>query len=350
MAENLVYSINMTQHIYQAIVDAPDLSIGYKSKKNSITIAEHLNIHIFKGEMVCLLGPNGCGKSTLIRTLAGMQAPLQGTVLIEGVDIMNQNISELAKKMSVVLTDKVDIANMTVYDIVSLGRFPYTNWLGKIEEYDDTIIHASIEKVGLAGFADRALDTLSDGERQRVMIARALAQETPFIMLDEPTAHLDLPNRIEIMKLLKELARSTYTSILLSTHELDLALQVADRIWLMQRNKPMACGTPEDLVLQGDFEQAFKKQSFDFDITNGLFKIVYTYKHKVSMSGNKIYRFWTERALHRHGFEICEQQEQIAHIEIHNKEWKLHTQQTTSICKSIFELLIALNSTNNKTL
>ena len=175
------------------------------------------------------------------------------------------------------------------------------------------------------------------GRQKRLQL---LAEEMRTIVLYES------PYRI--LKLLKELARSTYKSILLSTHELDLALQVADRIWLMQHNKPIACGTPEDLVLQGDFEQAFKKQSFDFDITNGLFKIVYTFKHSVSMSGNKIYAFWTKRALHRHGFAICDQQEHIPHIEIHNKQWILHTQQTTTICKSIFELLIALNSTYYK--
>lgn len=340
----------MNQYMYQAIVEAHDVCIGYASKKARIAIAEHLNVHIFKGEMVCLLGPNGCGKSTLIRTLAGMQPPLSGTVSIEGNNMHQYTLAELAKKMSVVLTDKVESANMTVYDIVSLGRFPYTNWYGKIEETDDEIILDSIEKVGLAGFADRALETLSDGERQRVMIARALAQDTPFIMLDEPTAHLDLPNRIEIMKLLKELARTTYKSILLSTHELDLALQVADRIWLMQRNKPIACGTPEDLVLQGDFEQAFKKQSFTFDITNGLFTIVYNYKYSVSMSGNKIYKFWTERALHRHGIQVCEPAEGTTHIDIANKKWTVHSVGNPIVCSSIFELLIAINSINYKSI
>lgn len=340
----------MNQYMYQAIVEATDVSIGYTSKKAHIAIAEHLNIHIFKGEMVCLLGPNGCGKSTLIRTLAGMQSPLHGIVSFEGQNMLHYSVAELAKKMSVVLTEKIESTNMTVYDLVSLGRFPYTNWYGKIEYTDNTIILESIEKVGLEGFADRPLDTLSDGERQRVMIARALAQDTPFIMLDEPTAHLDLPNRIEIMKLLKELARSTYKSILLSTHELDLALQVADRIWLMQRGKPIACGTPEDLVLQGDFEKAFKKQSFTFDITNGLFTIVYKYKYSVSMSGNKIYKFWTERALHRHGIQVCEATEGTTHIEITQKKWIVHSSSQTTICNSIFELLIAINSTNYKSI
>lgn len=333
---------------FQAILDAPDVSIGYSNKKGIISIAEHLNLHIFKGEMVCLLGPNGCGKSTLIRTLAGMQNPLQGSICIEGKEIHSLELDELAKMMSVVLTDKIDIINMSVYELVSLGRFPHTNWFGKIQEIDNEIILDSISKVGLDGFADRTIQTLSDGEKQRAMIAKALAQDTPFIMLDEPTAHLDLPNRIEIMKLLKELARTTYKSILLSTHELDLALQVADRIWLMQRNKPMVCGTPEDLVLNGSFEQAFKKQSFDFDITNGLFKINYNYTHKISISGDKTISFWTVRALHRHGFEICEQDTIIPHIVISKKSWKIFANGIEKECESIFELLFALSTFNLK--
>jgi len=332
----------MKNKSFQAILDAPNLTIGYKTPKGIITIAEHLNLHIYKGEMVCLLGPNGCGKSTLIRTLAGMQEPLEGHITIEDIAITHHT-HELAKKMSVVLTDKIDILNMYVFDLVSLGRYPHTNWYGKLQEEDKKIILDSIQLVGLKGFADRRIQTLSDGEKQRVMIAKALAQDTPFIMLDEPTAHLDLPNRIEIMKLLKELARTTYRSILLSTHELDLALQVADRIWLMQRNKPMACGTPEDLVLQGDFEQAFKKQSFDFDISNGLFKIIYNYKYKISISGDSIRSFWTVRALHRHGYEICDREESIPHISISENSWVIEANNSVKECKSIFELLFALS-------
>lgn len=333
---------------FQAIVDAPDLSIGYFSKKGNICIAEHLNLHIYKGEMVCLIGPNGCGKSTLIRTLAGIQPPLQGKITIENIPIHPQHMFELSKKMSVVLTDRIEIQNMQVFDLVALGRHPYTNWFGKLTEIDLEHITKAIHLVGLDGFSHRLIQTLSDGEKQRVMIAKALAQDTPFIMLDEPTAHLDLPNRIEIMKLLKELAHTTYRSILLSTHELDLALQVADRIWLMQNNKPLMCGTPEDLVLNGSFEQVFKKQSFDFDITNGLFKIVYTYSQKISISGDKIKCFWTTRALHRHGFEICEQAEGQTHISISKTTWKIQANNQIQECNSIFDLLIILSTLHVK--
>ena len=199
-----------------------------------------------------------------------------------------------------------------------------------------------MEKVGLEGFDNRDFQQLSDGEKQRAMIAKALAQDTSFIMLDEPTAHLDLPNRIEVMTLLKNLARTTYKSILLSTHELDLALQVSDRIWLMQKNKPIMCGTPEDLVLNGSFEQAFKKQSFDFDISNGLFKINYDYHKKISVSGDSVRTFWTVRALHRHGIAVCDEQQGIPHIVANNNSWMIRTSEGNQQCNSIFELLSAL--------
>ncbi|MFO7867909.1 MAG: ABC transporter ATP-binding protein [Bacteroidales bacterium] len=328
---------------YQAILDAPNLDIGYRTKKGDIPIAKQLNLHIFKGEMVCLLGPNGSGKSTLIRTLAGMQKSLSGDIYIQNQRLEPQHARELSQLMSVVLTERIAVSHMTVYELVSLGRFPHTNWLGKLSEEDHTQIEKSIEQVGLGTFRTRFVNTLSDGERQRVMIAKALAQDTPFIMLDEPTAHLDLPNRIEIMKLLKELAQQTYKSILLSTHELDLALQVADRIWLMQTDKPLLCGTPEDLVLNGSFEQAFKKQSFDFDRASGLFKINYQHSHSISISGDPIRMFWTKRALNRHGYKIAEQHTDIPHIDVSETTWTLSYNSKHSECSSIFELLIAIN-------
>ena len=328
---------------YNAILETNDLDIGYTLKHAKACIAKELNIHIYEGEMVCLLGPNGSGKSTLIRTLAGMQKALSGTIFIKNKPVIHHNTGALAKQMSVVLTERVDIPNLNVYDLVSLGRFPHTNWFGKLTERDKELVANAISQVGLNGFECRHFNTLSDGEKQRCMIAKALAQDTPFIMLDEPTAHLDLPNRIEIMKLLKELARKTFTSILLSTHELDLALQVADRIWLMQNNKPLLCGTPEDLVLNGSFEQAFKKQSFDFDITNGLFKINHNHTDAASIEGEATYMFWTKRALARHGYKIVEQNKTVPHICITNKSWTIHSSKGLKECSSIFNMLIHLN-------
>ena len=332
----------MSEIQYQSILSVANVSIGYKNKNELLSIAENISLEIYKGEMVCLLGPNGGGKSTLIRTLAGMQPALSGVVTIDGDDIHAMNLELLAKKMSVVLTDAVTVPNMKVFDIVALGRYPHTNWFGTLSQTDVEIVRSAMQKVGLQGFDNRDFQQLSDGEKQRAMIAKALAQDTPFIMLDEPTAHLDLPNRIEVMTLLKNLARTTYKSILLSTHELDLALQVSDRIWLMQKNKPIMCGTPEDLVLNGSFEQAFKKQSFDFDISNGLFKINYDYHKKISVSGDSVCTFWTVRALHRHGIAVCDEQQGIPHIVANNNSWMIRTSEGNQQCNSIFELLSAL--------
>ena len=330
-------------NLYKSIIEISDVTIGYQHKDSHYVVNEHLNAQVYKGEMVCLLGPNGSGKSTLIRTLAGMQPLLAGTIFIEQEDITTLSLDMLARKMSVVLTDSVNVPNMTVFDVVALGRFPYTNWFGTITESDKAIITDSLQKVGLQDYATRKVEQLSDGEKQRTMIAKALAQDTPFVILDEPTAHLDLPNRIEVMKLLRELAHSTSKSILLSTHELDLALQVSDRIWLMQKDKPMLCGTPEDLVLNGSFEQAFKKHSFDFDISNGLFKICYDYRKTVSVSGDAIKTFWTIRALHRHGIDVSQTQQET-HIEITDTIWKIKKAENEFTCNSIFDLLRKLST------
>ncbi|MCQ2958914.1 MAG: ABC transporter ATP-binding protein [Bacteroidales bacterium] len=243
---------------YQPLIEISDVTIGYRNKKDSIIINQHLNLQIFPSEMICLLGPNGCGKSTLIRTIAGMQPVLQGNIFIEKTCISRLKPKDFAHKLSVVLTDNIDAIHLTVYDIVSLGRFPYTNWFGALTEEDKRIIDDSLLKVNLQEYKKKYLQELSDGEKQRVMIAKALAQNTPFILLDEPTAHLDLPNRIEIMQLLQELAHTTGKSILLSTHELDLALRFSDKVWLMQKNDAIVSGTAKELLQINAFEKAFK--------------------------------------------------------------------------------------------
>lgn len=242
---------------YKTILSLSNVAIGYREKRYSTIINNHLNAQIKRGEMICLLGPNGCGKSTLIRTLAGMQPALDGKIFVDDEDISSMNLEKLAKKISVVLTDSITVPNLTVRDIVSLGRFPHTNWFGKSSKEDDSIVTESIEKVHLEQLAEKEFLCLSDGEKQRTLIAKALAQDTPLVILDEPTAHLDLPNRIAVMQLLQNLAHTTKKSILLSTHELDLATQFADSIWLIQRNQPLIIGNPEDLRTNKVFERAF---------------------------------------------------------------------------------------------
>jgi len=278
-----------------------NLSIGYNTEGSKKVIAKDLNIALKSGQLVALLGENGSGKSTLIRTLCNLQNPLSGGISIGGKNI-NQKV---AKSIAVVLTSPVYAPNYTVYDMVSAGRYPYTNWLGKLSAYDDEIIRKSIESVSMSKFSDRLIHSLSDGEHQRMMIAKALSQQSDIIILDEPTAHLDLINRVEITKLLQKLAKEENKAILMATHELDLALQMADRLWLMS-NGALEEGAPEDMVINGVLQKVFAKLSLDFDHLSGGFKIktetTKSIHFETTLETNE--EIWTKRALHRIGYSI----------------------------------------------
>ncbi|MBO7054354.1 MAG: ABC transporter ATP-binding protein [Bacteroidales bacterium] len=263
--------MNETKNI---LVTLEHLTVGYLGKNQNSVILENLNLSIAEGELVCLLGPNGCGKSTLIRTIAGMQPSLSGEICIKENAISNLEIQNLAKIVSVVLTDTIDVPNMTVFDIVALGRYPHTGWFGTLHSKDLELINDCISKVGLNHLKTREFLQLSDGEKQRTLIAKALVQDTDFILLDEPTAHLDLSSRIEIMKLLKELAHTTKKSFLLSTHELELALQISDKIWLVS-NKEIVSGTASELIQQKAFETSFTNGNFSVEEEEGRIRINY---------------------------------------------------------------------------
>lgn len=294
------------------ILSTQQLSIGYSRKGKNTTVQSNLQLQLKAGELVCLIGPNGSGKSTLLRTLAGLQKSLTGKALLDGKNLTKLAQHEKAMQIALVLTDRVEIENATVYDIVSFGRHPYSNWWGRTTVEDDILVHEAIEMVHLSHKTHHNLNELSDGERQRVMIAKALAQDTPIILLDEPTAHLDLPNRVEIMLLLHRLAHKTSKAILLSTHELDMALQAADRIWLMTLEHGVECGVPEDLVFNGSFNRAFESKSYVFNSANGNFSMNYPMTRKVWVTGNKTRMYWTLRALARAGYMVV----QDAEIEI----------------------------------
>ena len=246
-----------------------DLSIGYRQGKKEIPVQQNLNLHIDKGEMLSLIGPNGCGKSTLLRTLCGLQDPLKGQIQVQGVDLEKITLSDRAKLFGLVLTDSVRLGYITVKQMVAMGRHPYTTFSGKLNKEDEQRIEESMAAVHLERFADRFITELSDGEHQRVMIAKALAQDTPFILLDEPTSHLDLPNRVEMMLLLKKLAHEMQKSILISTHEIDLALRLSDRIWLMTPGKCVEAGTPEELMKNQRVQTLFHSESFGFEPDTG---------------------------------------------------------------------------------
>lgn len=304
------------------VLQTTHLSIGYLKNKRANVVQKNLNLELREGEMVCLIGQNGCGKSTLLRTLAGLQNPLNGQVFIAGKSLSNYKIHEKANMLALVLTDRIDIEHATVFDLVSLGRQPYGNWWSKLSKIDQTIIDESIELVHLSHKAHTAMNELSDGERQRAMIAKALAQDTPIILLDEPTAHLDLPNRVEIMLLLHRLAHTQAKCVLISTHELDMALQAADRIWLMSTESGIESGIPEDLVLLGHFNDAFQSNAYYFNSDNGNFSMNYALKHKIWVEGHKARTYWTLRALARAGFAVVADAE--TKIVVSETNWELN--------------------------
>lgn len=289
----------------KAIVETRSLAIGYRSSGTERTIASHLDLQLTPGSLVCLLGSNGAGKSTLMRTLSGLQPALTGEITIDNRPLDDLKPAELAQKLSLVLTDRIDAGNLTAREVVALGRTPYTGWLGTLTKDDHSQIAHSIEQTGITPLLDRHMHQLSDGERQKVMLARALAQDTPLILLDEPTAHLDLPNRVEMMRLLHTLARDMHKAILLSTHELDLALQTADELWLMHPDGKILAGLPEDLVLSGAFEATFARNGFSFDRTTGTFIIHQPADNaQICLEGAAKPLFWVKRALEREGLGI----------------------------------------------
>ncbi len=251
------------------LLQAQHLSIGYGTQ----SIAQDLSVQAQAGEMICLLGPNGCGKSTLLRTLCGLQPSLQGDVVYEEQTLLEHlTPAERARCFALVLTERLSLENTSIYDVVAMGRYPYASFLGGLTEDDKSIIRTALEQVGLLHKAQQFFNCLSDGEKQRALIAKALAQQTPLILLDEPTAHLDLPNRIRILLLLRELAHTQGKCVIISTHELDLALQTADTIWLLTE-AGLEVGSPDALIHSQAFTKAFATDSFAFDTHDGQLRI-----------------------------------------------------------------------------
>ena len=290
-----------------SILTTDQLAIGYFKKGKPQIIQSSLELQLRSGELVCLIGPNGTGKSTLLRTLAGLQKSVHGSIQIDGNPLHHISEQQKALLIALVLTDRVEVENATVRDIVALGRHPYSAWWGRLNEEDEQVIIRVLAMVHLEHKADCLLTELSDGERQRAMIAKAFAQDTPIVLLDEPTAHLDLPNRVEIMLLLHRLAHTTNKAILMSTHELDLALQAADKIWLISEDKGVECGVPEDLVFNGSFNRVFESNAFYFNASNGNFSMNYPLVKKVKVTGDKTRMYWTLRALARGGYMVVEE-------------------------------------------
>ncbi len=242
-----------------------NLTIGYTSRHNRKVVAKHLTASLSSACMTCLIGPNGVGKSTLLRTLSAFQPPLEGKVHIHGEDLSTLSEKQVARLIGVVLTARPDVQNMTVREMVGLGRSPYTGFWGTLSAADHAIVDEAIALVGIEELSGRMIQTLSDGERQKVMIAKALAQQTPVIFLDEPTAFLDYPSKVEMMQMLHRLSRVADKTVFLSTHDLELALQIADSVWLMQRQGELHIGTPRQLADEGVLSAFIERKGIVFD-------------------------------------------------------------------------------------
>lgn len=257
----------------ESVISAKNVSIGYhKSTYGSETeLYKNLSFNLYSRELTCLLGQNGAGKSTLLRTLSASQSSLSGDIFLYDKNIRDYSEAELSYKIGLVLTDKTSIGGFKVFQLVALGRYPYTGFWGRLSKSDKDIIQKAMEDVGISEKANSYIAQLSDGERQKVMIAKALAQECPIVFLDEPTAFLDVSSRIEIMSLLHNLATEQNKSILLSTHDIELALMLADRIWLLSPKRGLECGVTEDVVLSGLMNDFLSNKDIQFDMNSGSF-------------------------------------------------------------------------------
>lgn len=247
------------------VVDLEGVTTGYRTPKGIVKIQRNITASLEAGEFVCLLGPNGAGKSTLLRTLSALLPVLTGEIYIDGTSIKGISDSELSKKISIVLTERPSVSSMTVEQLVGIGRSPYTGFWGRLTDRDHKIVTEALRATGASAIGERKADTLSDGELQKVMIAKALAQETPVIFLDEPTAFLDFPSKVETMRLLCALAHEQGKCVMQSTHDLNMALRLADRLWLVDKNKGMSIGTPRELADNGELERFFIRPGISFN-------------------------------------------------------------------------------------
>lgn len=254
------------------ILTTSNLSIGYASKKESVTIAENLNLNLQAGKLIALIGANGIGKSTLLRTITGIQKPLNGTVLLNERNIDNYKPLELAQNLSMVLTEKLPPSNLTVFELVALGRQPYTNWVGTLSDSDIQIVQNAMAQTQIEHLSQKKHFEISDGQLQKVLIARALAQDTPLIILDEPTTHLDLLHKVSLLKLLKKLTYETGKCILFSTHDIDMAIQLSDEMIIMTPENVVQ-DEPCNLIMKGSFNTLFKDEHIVFDNEKGKFVI-----------------------------------------------------------------------------
>jgi cobalamin transport system ATP-binding protein len=328
-------------------------SFGYFRQGVKNFLLKDINLEINKGELVCMLGINGSGKSTFLKTIGSLIPRLGGDILLKNKNLKEYSSQQLSTLTGYVSTEMIWIDEMSVYELVLLGRFPYTNWLGTLTKEDKQAVQVAIERVGIEDLVNRKINEISDGERQRAMIARTLAQNTELILLDEPSAFLDIPNKYEIAGLLKTLCEKG-KAVLFSTHDLNLALSFADKIFLIDASEIIQ-GAPEDLILNGEIQRIFKTDKVNFDSLTGNILPLVKFKHTIKLIHENIDEnvlIWTEKSLQRIGWEVIRNsRDKLPELILNKKNqiplWQLKINNDIFTFNCIYDLLNYLTNTYN---
>lgn len=277
-----------------------NLSLGYDRAE---PLLPQFSVSAQKGEFIALIGRNGVGKSTFIRTIFGVQQPLDGNIYLNGTSVISIPRSQRAKLIAYVPSEQMRIPNLFIRDFVALARYPHLAWPKVLTPKDRELVHEAIDMVGIGHLAYKDMTAISDGERQRAMIAFALAQDSQIILLDEPTAYLDLPNKFEVVRLLSQLSEQRNKTVIYSTHDLQGAISEVDTIWLLL-HQGFVSGAPEDIALSNHFQQMLGESSMVFDRETGVFKSQKSLKQSISLTGTGEVHFWTKRMVERLGFAV----------------------------------------------
>ncbi len=326
------------------MVELRELNVGYATKNEKNIILKGINARLEKGKLTCFLGRNGAGKSTLLKTILGVLEPLEGSINISGKTLNEISANERSKKISAVLTDVVRIEHISVEEFVSLGRIPHTNWRGSLEKIDKQHIENAISICEIEDIRSKIISELSDGQLQKVNIARAICQDTDLILLDEPTAHLDVSNKFKVFEILRKLAIDYKKAIFIITHDLELAFQNADMLWVIDKNGDMQSDVTEDLLLDKKIIDSFLTSNFEFDYVSG--KFLYKRESRVSFQliGDNESTYWTKQALYKNGYGVDKKSNYTLKIDSKSKRWDLfNDEKELNNFSSIKELILELN-------